>query len=335
MPIEEIHYNAKFCKICDKEFYNNYALSRHLKKHQLTSKQYYDIYLSEEKNKCKMCNSNTIFRSIIDGYSTYCSVKCRSNDKEYHKLIHDKSRITYRDNPNIMKNSLLKRKETYRNNPNIEQTRIKNMKGVYEKNPEIIQNRINAYKETLSNDLSINIKRGKSISNTLKENPEIIENRKKKRSLTLKENPEILRKMSKSIKLFNKNNPIALINRTNNQSITIRNKFNKLIDPNCDISYFLYVIQNIENPIIKIGRSENIEKRLKDIIKDYGPSTMIYSIEGPYNKIKPLEYYLHNYFNNYCLVQASGTGRTEWFCESILNDLESILTNFSNCIAKT
>ncbi len=65
------------CKVCQKNI-NARGFGNHLKKiHNLTSKEYYDkFYKSINEGICPVCNKNTKFRGITNGYATYCSSKC-------------------------------------------------------------------------------------------------------------------------------------------------------------------------------------------------------------------------------------------------------------------
>lgn len=239
-----------FCQICNKEFRSSRSLSIHLRKYKLTSEEYFNIYLSTNKNNiCKICGSITSFENINKGYRQYCSVQCRKSDKELQQANDKKMIITLKNNPEILEKANEKRKQTY------------------------------------------------------KENPEILIKSHKKRLKTYKDNPEKINKIYEKI------------------SITIRNKFAKISESDSMIPHFLYIIQHLEKPIIKIGRSEDPNRRLDAIINDFGPCIILHTLEGPYNKIQPLESYLHNHLNDYCCVQESGSGRTEWFCESILEDV--------------
>ncbi len=66
------------CEICGRECKNFIALSQHVKKHKLTSQEYYDKYLSSSsEHLCKYCGKPvTTFKDINRGYNTVCSVEC-------------------------------------------------------------------------------------------------------------------------------------------------------------------------------------------------------------------------------------------------------------------
>jgi hypothetical protein len=70
-----------FCNICGKICKNSRCLSKHVQKyHNYTPKQYFDEFLSSDKNNkiCPVCKQEkTKFGSILGGYrSITCSVKC-------------------------------------------------------------------------------------------------------------------------------------------------------------------------------------------------------------------------------------------------------------------
>lgn len=65
------------CEICNKEFKSYYALSAHIKSHDMNSKNYYDLYLKlPNEGICSNCNNYTRFVSISKGYKTTCSPRC-------------------------------------------------------------------------------------------------------------------------------------------------------------------------------------------------------------------------------------------------------------------
>ncbi|MEE3344816.1 MAG: hypothetical protein VZS44_12030 [Bacilli bacterium] len=65
------------CLICGKE---NQKLGNHIwRKHHINAQEYYDTYIG--KHYCPICGKETVFRSINQGYLTYCSIKCADLDK--------------------------------------------------------------------------------------------------------------------------------------------------------------------------------------------------------------------------------------------------------------
>ena len=76
-----IEHNLKICKICGEQFKNIGPHMNH--KHNITVKEYYDIYFKKENEDiCKNCGNPTNFIDMNRGYSIYCCYKCRSNCKE-------------------------------------------------------------------------------------------------------------------------------------------------------------------------------------------------------------------------------------------------------------
>jgi len=71
------------CKICQKEFSSFFKLSHHCKQHNLSAKEYFDLYLKKENEGfCFKCRSITNFKSIEKGYEKYCPSKDCSMEKK-------------------------------------------------------------------------------------------------------------------------------------------------------------------------------------------------------------------------------------------------------------
>lgn len=68
--------NYMFCHLCKREFFID-GFPRHLKcKHQMTFKEYYDMFLKKEtEGKCERCGAATKFVGR-NGYNHFCSAKC-------------------------------------------------------------------------------------------------------------------------------------------------------------------------------------------------------------------------------------------------------------------
>lgn len=158
-----------------------------------------------------------------------------------------------------------------------------------------------------NNDKIVNKRRGQTHKQTLEKYPEIITKRVRKRAITFNENPELE------------------IQRINNISITKRNKYENMQNILSSIPYFLYIIKHYTKPIIKIGRSENPNKRLKEINRDFGECYIVNILESTYNKIVELENHLQDYFKEHCKVQPSGRGRTEWFDDCISKEVKIMI----------
>ena len=142
--------------------------------------------------------------------------------------------------------------------------------------------------------------------------------------LTLKNDPSITKKAMANRKLTYANNPGKKEEELKNMAISMRNK---LRESDSDIPYFLYVVKHSTEPIIKIGRTGDIENRLKGLNKEFGKCNIIHVLAGIYKNICPLETYLHTKFNNHCQVQPAGGGRTEWFNESIIDEVLKVIYN--------
>lgn len=60
------------CQICGKE---NNKIGNHIRQsHHMIAKDYYDTYIG--KHYCPVCGKETNFRSINEGYLTFCSIRC-------------------------------------------------------------------------------------------------------------------------------------------------------------------------------------------------------------------------------------------------------------------
>lgn len=68
------------CEICKLQFKNNHSLAAHIRiKHELTKKQYYDLYIKQDgEGSCLECGKDTSFRGNC--YLTFCSKKCYSSN---------------------------------------------------------------------------------------------------------------------------------------------------------------------------------------------------------------------------------------------------------------
>lgn len=279
------------CHICNEKVNK---LPYHIRTHNINAKNYYDKYFKEDNEGiCHICSSDTKFKSLVEGYQKYCSCSCREQDVEF---------VVERET---------KHRETLKNNPDIIKEQVRKFKKAIKSNPIIIEDRIRSFKETLKN------------------NPDIQERINAGISLWAKENPEKTREKSLKGAQTIKDNPIKYHEKCKNISIGLRNGHNLRSAPNSSVSHFLYIIKHLTKPIIKIGRTDNPKKRLYGIISDFGVSEIIQVLKGTYEEIKPLEIYLHDYFNEYCEVQPSGAGRTEWFNECILEETIDILSRRS------
>lgn len=74
------------CKICGRECKNYNSLAQHIKKHKISSKEYYDKYLSPySEHTCKYCGKKvTKFLNINKGYATTCGIDCARHNVFKH-----------------------------------------------------------------------------------------------------------------------------------------------------------------------------------------------------------------------------------------------------------
>ena len=70
------------CEVCGKEIKNNISLGLHIKKHGLSSKEYYDKYLKKHPPEgcCEECGNETTFVSVGIGYLRFCCSSCSSKN---------------------------------------------------------------------------------------------------------------------------------------------------------------------------------------------------------------------------------------------------------------
>jgi len=117
------------CKICNRDCNGLRGLGAHIKSHGLTSKEYYNLYLSKPtEGFCKCCNKPTQFLDIGRGYRIYCSDKCAVNDPDYIKRLQNTKLKKYGSktfsNREKAKNTCLERygNPTYNNPKKIQET---------------------------------------------------------------------------------------------------------------------------------------------------------------------------------------------------------------------
>lgn len=71
------------CKICNAEFETPKQLSWHVKHHNMTNQQYYDVYLKKpNEGICQVCGKPTSFISMNLGYRQHCSKACTNADTQ-------------------------------------------------------------------------------------------------------------------------------------------------------------------------------------------------------------------------------------------------------------
>ena len=85
--------NKYICNICHKEFSK---LGIHIKKHNITSQDYYDKYIKQDQEGfCVVCNKPTQFIDIINGYKKHCSISCSIKNPETQNKIIQTNRLKY------------------------------------------------------------------------------------------------------------------------------------------------------------------------------------------------------------------------------------------------
>jgi len=75
------------CEICGRKCKNIICLSSHIRKHKISSEDYYYKYLRKNKSEgiCLRCRKKTNFVRISCGYCKYCSLKCVANSQKIQK----------------------------------------------------------------------------------------------------------------------------------------------------------------------------------------------------------------------------------------------------------
>jgi hypothetical protein len=75
------------CAICKTELKNTNGLAKHIhNQHTISKKEYYDTYIKTVNPICE-CGKEKKFRTLGEGYRTFCSTKCRSKNKEVKEKI--------------------------------------------------------------------------------------------------------------------------------------------------------------------------------------------------------------------------------------------------------
>lgn len=64
------------CKICNQHFFKKGFGSHIHNKHNMNSKEYYDMFIKKDEGICLECGNSTFFNNMIKGYSKFCSCKC-------------------------------------------------------------------------------------------------------------------------------------------------------------------------------------------------------------------------------------------------------------------
>lgn len=150
------------CKICGKEC-NDRGIGTHIKnQHNMTPQEYYDKYIG--KHYCPICEKETSFRSIHQGYLPYCSIHCANLDNSI--FIHNNPQ----SNPEIKKRTL----ETFSKNHNGAKTPFQ-IKEIHSKAVELnhTEEALNHRTQSLYSNIDIFCKENNCITfeNALQINP--------------------------------------------------------------------------------------------------------------------------------------------------------------------
>ena len=213
-----------FCEIC-KTYHPSNNFFYHIKKHDLSSKEYYDKFYKEEaEEKCnnKNCNNDTRFDSLVKGYGylCYCSRDCQSNDKELHKRNAEKTKKVYGKGTKKRKEAIKKGLETKAKIPNFYEDVNKKRLKTLDDNPEIMINAGRKTSKTLADNPEIGEKRNQKRKKTLDGNPEILKKAKEKEMQTKRDNPEIMKEAGRKISKTLRDNPEISKNRAIKQMET-------------------------------------------------------------------------------------------------------------------
>lgn len=77
------------CLICGKEC-TKLGISRHVTSHNISTKEYYDLYLKKpNEGICPICKKETNFLGISYGYRQHCSVSCKNKDINIYNTFRD------------------------------------------------------------------------------------------------------------------------------------------------------------------------------------------------------------------------------------------------------
>ena len=83
------------CKICFKKYKSHQALMRHISKHKLSSKKYYDLFFkNKSEGSCLECQKETKFKNSRKGYNKFCSLSCSAKyEHRNFSISQKKSRL--------------------------------------------------------------------------------------------------------------------------------------------------------------------------------------------------------------------------------------------------
>lgn len=117
---------GKFFCILNNKVYDTLVALKNAIKPKMLVKDYYDKYYktAEESSPCVICEINSrSFKSLIEGYSNYCSSSCFNKSPEKRKKVSER----FINNPENLKSFIEKNKQT-RDSWSDEEKRINNRK---------------------------------------------------------------------------------------------------------------------------------------------------------------------------------------------------------------
>lgn len=300
-------YN-EYCSIKCKDINTDYTYDNIIKKLMsdgkffakqfIKIKEYYnltpkDLYLIKfpNSNICEVCNSETKFVNYNKGFSRTCSYKCGSSlprrklSDEDKIIASEKRQKTCLEKYGVTSNLCLI-DNSGRNN-------VIFRPGVLEKKNDTMMERYGVIHPL--------------------QNTEIM-NKMVNTNLTNYGVKYILEDAYKKINgMLAKYNVVHAMHSTE-----LVNKFKFSREQNTsdrreddNISGFVYVLDFYNISKIKIGLTNNVKTRLKELYSSFGEFNIIYLLET--NSCYKLEKFLHKQFNNHRLPELVGCGKTEFF----------------------
>jgi len=105
------------CLVCGRICNTFQSLSSHIKIHNITSKEYYDLYLKSEDEHLCYCGNQKRWSSLRNGYTQYCSHRCSSNHPSTQKKYRDTCILKYgrKSHNNVDEIKKLKKETLHRN----------------------------------------------------------------------------------------------------------------------------------------------------------------------------------------------------------------------------
>ncbi len=288
----------------------------------------YSVYNNLKSSPKCYCGNKLKFISFKKGYYNHCSIKCSNNDEKVKNKYKNTCLEKY-GVENVFQFEDVKDK--------IKKSNLERYGVEYPQQSEMIHNKTiisNLERYGVEHPLQseeIKIKTKETILEKYGvENPSQVEEiKRKKRETSLfnygVDNPaksnEIKEKtIISNLKRYGVEYPQQLEMVKNkisdSKSINMRNYYNEKRNVNC----FVYVVESKIKNKIKIGITSNLKNRIKDIKKDFGEDS-IYVFFQYFVNASDWECYLHNKYNNFCLVEKCGGGKTEWFDICIKNDV--------------